>query len=156
MCAHCGEVERVGRLTGKTTRLGLCKCYACRKPFTVRMGTIFESSHVPLHLWLQVIHLMAASKKGISIRQLQRMLQCSMKTAWFLTHRIREAMAEKHGIFSEPLDGAGKVVETDEAYIGRDASKKLKGRGPQFSVVSIVEREGYVRSFHVANARRWS
>src|SRR5665213_4438013 len=95
VCPHCGEAEKVGRLNGKTTRVGLCKCYACKKPFTVRMGTIFESSHLPLHLWLQVIHLFCASKKGISTRQVQRMLQCSMKTAWFLGHRIREAMAEK-------------------------------------------------------------
>ena len=94
VCPHCqnADQERIGRLQGKTTRLGLRKCYACKKPFTVRMGTIFEDSHLPLHLWLQVIHLMCASKKGISTRQVQRMLECSMKTAWFLTHRIREAM----------------------------------------------------------------
>ena len=94
VCPHCGEAKRISKMSGKTTRLGLHKCYACRKPFTVRMGTIFESSHLPLHLWLQVIHLMCASKKGISTRQIQRMLQCSMKTAWFLGHRIREAMAD--------------------------------------------------------------
>jgi transposase-like protein len=151
VCPHCGEAERVGRLNGKTTRAGLCKCYACKKPFTVRMGTIFESSHLPLHLWLQVIHLFCASKKGISTRQIQRMLQCSMKTAWFLGHRIREAMTQKHGIFTPPLGGMGKVVEADEAYIGRDATKKLAGPGPQFPVVSLVERGGKVRSFHVAN-----
>ena len=79
-------------LEGKTTRPGLYKCYACKKPFTVRMGTIFEDSHLPLHLWLQIIHLMCASKKGIATRQIQRMLNCSMKTAWFLGHRIRLAM----------------------------------------------------------------
>ncbi len=151
VCPHCQEASRIGRLNGATTRPGLCKCYACKKPFTVRMGTIFESSHLPLHLWLQVIHLFCASKKGISTRQIQRMLQCSMKTAWFLGHRIREAMAEKHGIFTPPLGGAGKVVEADEAYIGRDASKKLAGPGPQMPVMSLVERDGKVRSFHVAN-----
>lgn len=151
VCPHCGEVERVGRLNGKTTRPGLCKCYACKKPFTVRMGTIFESSHLPLHLWLQVIHLMCASKKGISTRQIQRMLQCSMKTAWFLGHRIREAMAAKHDIFTPPLGGAGKTIEADEAFIGRDAHKKLAGPGPQFPVMSLVERDGHVRSFHIAN-----
>jgi transposase-like protein len=151
VCPHCQEAVRVGRLNGKTTRPGLCKCYACKKPFTVRMRTIFESSHLPLHLWLQVIHLFCASKKGISTRQIQRMLQCSMKTAWFLGHRIREAMAEKHGIFTPPLGGEGKVLEADEAYIHRDASKKLAGPGPKFPVVSLVERDGRVRSFHVAN-----
>lgn len=96
-CPHCGNVDgaRIGRLQGKTTRTGLRKCYACRKPFTVRIGSIFEDSHLALHLWLQVIHLMCASKKGISTRQIQRFLSCSMKTAWHLTHRIREAMAER-------------------------------------------------------------
>jgi transposase-like protein len=107
VCPHCGEAARVGRLEGKTTRPGLCKCYACRKPFTVRMGTVFESSHLALHLWLQVIHLMCASKKGVSTRQVQRMLSCSMKTAWFLTHRIREAMTPAKGI--APIGGAGEV-----------------------------------------------
>ena len=115
-CPHCGATgDHVRRLKGKTTRKGLHKCYACRKPFTVRIGTIFESSHLPLHLWLQVIHLMCASKKGISTRQIQRMLKCSMKTAWFLTHRIREAM--KDGSLG-PLGGEGKAVEADETFIG--------------------------------------
>ena len=109
VCPFCGEAERVGRLAGKTTRAGLCKCYACKKPFTVRMGTIFESSHLALHLWLQVIHLMCASKKGISTRQIQRMLSCSMKTAWFLTHRIRLAMAPAGD--APPIGGKGKIVE---------------------------------------------
>lgn len=151
VCPHCGEAKRVGRLKGQTTRLGLCKCYACKKPFTVRIGTVFESSHLALHLWLQIIHLMCASKKGISTRQIQRMLQCSMKTAWFLSHRIREAMAQKHGLFTPPLGGEGKVLEADEAYLGRDASKKLAGPGPQFPVMSLVERGGHIRSFHVPN-----
>src|SRR6266446_7631391 len=116
-CPFCGATEEhVGRLSGKTTRPGLRKCYACRKPFTVRIDSIFEDSHLPLHLWLQVIHLMCASKKGISTRQIQRMLQCSMKTAWHLTHRIRLAMAD--GGEAGPLGGAGKVVEADETYFG--------------------------------------
>jgi len=93
VCPHCSEKGRIGRLEGKTTRRGLYKCYACKKPFTVRIGTIFEDSHLPLHLWLQVIHLFCCSKKGIATRQIQRMLNCSMKTAWFLGHRIRLAMA---------------------------------------------------------------
>jgi len=95
VCPHCGTIGEATRLKGKTTRPGLWKCRSkeCRKPFTVRMGTIFESSHVPLHIWLQAIYLICSSKKGISTRQIQRMLQCSMKTAWHLTHRIRFAMA---------------------------------------------------------------
>src|SRR5215212_11200222 len=84
VCPHCGGVERISKMQGKSTRLGLYKCYQCRKPFTVRMGTIFESSKVALHVWLQAMYLIAGSKKGISTRQIQRMLQCSMKTAWFL------------------------------------------------------------------------
>src|SRR5882672_5227201 len=110
-CPHCGVLDQSSAMKGKSTRIGLYKCYACRKPFTVRMGTIFVSSHLPLHLWLQVIHLMCASKKGISTRQIQRMLSCSMKTAWFLTHRIREAMKDNRGIFTPPMGGAGKTVE---------------------------------------------
>jgi transposase-like protein len=151
VCPFCGERERIGALKGKTTRIGLRKCYACSKPFTVRMGTIFESSHLPLHLWLQVIHLMCASKKGVSTRQVQRMLQCSMKTAWFLTHRIREAMAAKHDLFTPPLGGAGKDIEADEAFLARDPSKTTKGPGPSFPVMALVERGGAVRSFHVPN-----
>jgi transposase-like protein len=151
VCPHCGETARLARLNGKATRLGLHKCYACKKQFTVRQGSIFESSHLPLHLWLQVIHLMVASKKGVSTRQVQRILKCSMKTAWFLTHRIREAMAEKHDIFTPPLGGAGKVVEADEAFLQRDPTKTTKGPGPSFPVMSLVERGGAVRSFHVAN-----
>jgi transposase-like protein len=123
VCPHCGERERIGRLQGKTTRPGLRKCYACRKPFTVRIGSIFEDSHLPLHLWLQVIHLMCASKKGISTRQIQRMLRCSMKTAWHLTHRIRLAMSDSSEGGS--LGGAGKVVEADETYFGNLPADKI-------------------------------
>ena len=154
-CPKCGATdEHIGKLNGKTTRLGLYKCYACSKPFTVRMGTIFEGSHLPLHLWLQVIHLMCASKKGVSTRQIQRMLECSMKTAWFLTHRIREAM--KDGAIG-PLGGEGKVLEADTTYIGGKEKNKhvgkrkrgnIGGLGKQI-VHSIVERDGRVRSHHI-------
>ena len=156
-CPKCGATEEhVGRLTGKTSRIGLRKCYACRETFTVRIGTIFEDSHLPLHLWLQVIHLMCASKKGVSTRQIQRMLQCSMKTAWFLTHRVREAM--KDGQLG-PLGGEGAVIEADATYIGgkernkhvgkRD-SRKIGGVGKQV-VHTLVERKGRARSHHVPN-----
>jgi transposase-like protein len=152
VCHHCGERERVGRLAGKSTRPGLYKCYRCRKPFTVRMGTLFESSHLPLRLWLQIIHLMCASKKGISTRQIQRMLRCSMKTAWFLGHRIRAAMDEKPGVFYSPLGGGGKTVEADETYVGRKAgSRAFEAPAPKQAVLSLVERHGAVRSFHVPN-----
>jgi transposase-like protein len=117
-CPHCGNADpnRIRKMEGKTTRRGLYNCRECRNPFTVRMGTIFESSHLALHLWLQIIHLMCASKKGISTNQIQRMLRCSMKTAWFLGHRIREAMRD--GSLA-PMGGAGGVVEIDETFIGK-------------------------------------
>jgi transposase-like protein len=150
VCPHCGEREKIGRLSGKTTRAGLRKCYACRKPFTVRIGSIFEDSHLPLHLWLQVIHLMCASKKGISTRQIQRMLSCSMKTAWHLTHRIRLAMAGTEG---DQLGGLGKHIEADETYYGNKPGRDIRrGTGHKQVVVSLVERGGDVRSFHVETA----
>jgi transposase-like protein len=151
VCPFCQGVERIGRLQGKTTRPGLYKCYACKKPFTVRMRTVFESSHVPLRVWLQAIYLVCSSKKGVSTRQLQRMLGGSMTTAWFLGHRIRECMREIHDMFSGPLGGAGMTIEADEAYIGRDAAKKLGPPGKQIPVFALVERHGRIRSFHVQN-----
>ncbi len=152
VCRHCGETDRVGRLQGKTTRPGLYKCYACRKPFTVRMGTVFESSHVPLRIWLQVIYLMCSSKKGISTRQLQRTLGGSMKTAWFLGHRVREAMKEVGDLFTPPMGGAGRTIEADETYIGRKAeSRAYEMPAPKQAVFALVERDGRVRSFHVPN-----
>jgi transposase-like protein len=151
VCPFCGATgEHVGALKGKTTRAGLRKCYGCRKPFTVRHGTIFESSHLPLHLWLQVIHLMCASKKGISTRQIQRMLQCSMKTAWFLGHRIREAMAPHKNI--GPLGGEGMTLEADETFYGAKAGRKIGRPVTEKEVIfSLVEREGRVRSLHLPN-----
>jgi len=149
-CPHCGNADdkRIGRLSGKTTRPGLRKCYECRKPFTVRMGSIFESSHLPLHLWLQIIHLMCASKKGISSRQIQRMLRCSMKTAWFLGHRIRLAMDP--GAAADPLGGAGKTVEADETELARSRKTKrpagFRRRTHNPKVLSLIERGGNIRS----------
>ena len=92
VCPHCGGVERIGLMGGKSTRTGLYKCYQCRKPFTVRIGTIFEGSHVALNIWLQAMYLIAGSKKGISSNQLHRTLGVTLKTAWFMSHRIREAI----------------------------------------------------------------
>jgi transposase-like protein len=112
VCPHCGEAARIGRLTGKSSRPGLRKCYACRKGFTVRIGSIFEDSHFPLRLWLQAIQLITASKKGFSTRQLQRTFNCSMKTAWHLGHRIRAMMAPGGDL--GPMGGEGKTVEIDD------------------------------------------
>jgi transposase-like protein len=148
VCPHCGETARIGRLNGKTTRPGLHKCYACKKHFTVRMGTLFEDSHLPLHLWLQVIHLFCCSKKGIATRQIQRMLNCSMKTAWFLGHRIRAAMTPDSSV--GPLGGEGKTVEADETEMAR-SRKTRRPEGFRRSthnpkVLSLVERGGDIRS----------
>jgi len=122
---------------------GLWKCYACSQQFTVRIGTIFESSHAPLHIWLQAIHLMCSSKKGISTRQLQRTLGVGMKTAWFLGHRIREAMKPIGSAGS--LGGSGKVVEADETFLGR--SPKTRPRpGRPIAILSLVERGAAIRS----------
>jgi transposase-like protein len=120
-CPHCGGVERISKMQGSATRKGLHKCYQCRKQFTVRQGTIFESSHVPLHIWLQAIFFVAGSKKGISSNQLHRTLGVTLKTAWFMAHRIREAM--RSGVLA-PMGGEGGVVEVDETYIGNKKSPR--------------------------------
>ncbi len=150
VCPHCGNVDaaKIGRLQGKTTRVGLRKCYECRKPFTVRIGTIFEDSHLPLRLWLQAIHLLCSSKKGISTRQLQRILGCGMKTAWFLGHRIRHAFAPGDDV--GPLGGVGKTVEADETELARSRKTRrpegFRRRLHNPVVVSLVERGGNIRS----------
>jgi len=160
-CPHCGATaDKIGRLQGVRSKpskknpegviqVGLRKCYACRGPaFTVRKGTIFEDSHLPLRMWLQAIHLLCASKKGISTRQLQRMLGCGMKTAWHLGHRIREMMAP--GSNAGPLGGAGKTVEADETEMGRSRHTRrppgFKRSSHNIKVLSLVERGGDVRS----------
>lgn len=149
VCPHCGGVERISKMQGKSTRMGLHKCYQCRKPFTVRMGTIFESSKVPLHVWLQAMYLIAGSKKGISSNQLARTLGLTVKTAWFLSHRIREAMREG-GL--APFGTGGGAVEVDETYIGRKAGagNPKGGWGHKMTVLGLVDREtGRSRLFHV-------
>jgi transposase-like protein len=148
VCPHCGNAdgERIGRLSGKTTRAGLRKCYECRKQFTVRIGSVFEDSHLPLRLWLQAIHLLCSSKKGISTRQLQRTLGCGMKTAWHLSHRIRAMMTPLN---PGKLGGSGMTVEADETELTRSRkSKKIEGHRRRNNpvVVSLVERGGKQRS----------
>jgi len=145
VCPHCGGKDRIGKLQGKTTRIGLYKCYACQKPFTVRIGTIFEDSHLPLHLWLQVIHLFCCSKKGIATRQIQRMLNCSMKTAWFVGHRIRLAMDPGQ---DTPVGGEGKTVEIDDVEMGRSHKTRRhpQGRKANMKALSLIERGGNIRS----------
>src|SRR3981189_3529624 len=125
VCPHCGGVERISKMGGKSTRIGAYKCYQCRKPFTVKVGTIFEASHVPMRHWLQAIFLMSSSKKGISSNQLHRTLGCTLKTAWFISHRIREAMAVG-GPFTPLMGSDGGAVEVDETYIGRVEGVEVK------------------------------
>lgn len=156
VCPFCGETGRVGRLAGKTTRPGLCKCYVCQKPFTVKIGTVFEDTHAPLRLWLQAIYLMCSSKKGISTRQLQRTLGVGMKTAWHMGHRIRLAMAPDAD--AGPLGGKGKIVEADETYIGKADGKRGRkawgGMGHKQKIMSLVERGGKVRSQRILEATK--
>jgi transposase-like protein len=150
VCPHCGTIGEATKLNGKSTRPGLWKCRACRKPFTVRMGTIFESSHVPMHIWLQAIYMMCSSKKGIATRQLHRTFGGSLKTAWFLGHRIREAMTVLNiGDDMGPLGGANQVVEADETFVGGKARNRKGKIPPKTPVLSLVERDGRVRSFRV-------
>jgi transposase-like protein len=146
VCFHCKSGDRVGKMAGKTTRIGLYKCYACRKPFTVKMGTVFEASHVEMKLWLQAIHLICASKKGISSNQLHRTLGVTLKTAWFMSHRIREAMMP--GTVA-PMGGIGQIVEADETEItpSRKTWKATRAkRSDNMRFVALIERGGAVRS----------
>src|SRR6266487_755776 len=139
VCPHCGGVERISKMQGSATRKGLHKCYQCRKQFTVRQGTIFEASHVPLHIWLQAIFFVAGSKKGISSNQLHRTLGVTLKTAWFMSHRIREAM-RSGGL--APMGQGGGSVEADETYLGRDPAKSKPRFGPaeKNRILSLIDR----------------
>jgi transposase-like protein len=155
ICPHCGSVNEATLMQGKSHRPGLYQCNECRDPFTVTVGTLYERSHIPLNKWLAATHLMMASKKGISAMQVHRMLGISYKTAWFLCHRIRESLRETN---PDLLGGSGKIVETDETYVGgkdhnKHANKRthVRGGSQKEAVVSLVERGGSVRSHHVAD-----
>ena len=153
-CPRCGVMDdRITKLKGKSTRPGVYKCKDCRKPFSVTVGTVFERSKIPLTKWLLATELLTASKKGMAAHQLHRMLGVTYKTAWFMAHRIREAMREFN---PDPLGGEGKIVEADETFIGGQQKnmhrhKRIKGTGGvgKESVFSLVERGGSVRSQHV-------
>ena len=147
VCPHCGCFGRIYDLKGKSTRIGVRKCGDCRKPFTVKVGTIFEASHVPLRLWLQAMFLMASSKKGISSNQLHRTLGVTLKTAWFMSHRIREAM--RSGDLA-PFGHDGGIVEADETFIGVEPNepKAKAGGNHKMKVLSLLDRtSGAKRSF---------
>ncbi len=157
VCPHCGGVERNKKLAGKSTRIGVYKCYDCRSPFTVKVGTIFEASHIALRLWLQAIFLISSSKKGISSNQLHRTLGIALKSAWFMSHRIREAMRDD-GL---TVFGAnGGTVEVDETFIGNDNKKRRKtkaqarGYHHKNKVLSLIDRDsGKSRSMVVDNLK---
>ncbi len=159
VCPKCGVINEATLMKGKSTRPGLYQCNACREPFTVTVGTLYERSKVPLNKWLAATHLMMASKKGMSALQIGRLLGFSKKTGWFVCHRIRESLRE--GGFAFGIDG--KIVEMDETYHGNvehpatertRGGKYLKSGGPANKrvIISLVERGGRVRSFHVPRA----
>jgi transposase-like protein len=171
-CPHCGATDRINRLAVQRSKpskknpdgrpvYGLWKCYHCRGKFTVRKNTVFEDSHLELHLWFQAAFLMCSSKKGVSANQLHRTLGCTLKSAWFMAHRLREAMAPSGK--QEPMGGLGKIIEADETYMGK---RKGKPSGPstfvsgfgwvsppriktERKIVALVERGGAARSFPV-------
>lgn len=152
VCPRCGGQERITKVKGG--RAGLRRCGPCKREFTVTVGTLFHRSHVPLNKWFQAAHLLASSKKGISAHQLHRTLGVTYKTAWFMAHRLREAMRE---LRIGPLGGEGKTIEFDEAYVGgKEKNKHLGKRNPRniggrgkAVVLALIERGGGVRSHHV-------
>lgn len=160
VCPHCGAADKQYAIkrngNGKTgARPGLRKCGHCRKQYTVKVGTIFEDSHIPMTKWLMAIYLMCSSKKGVSANQIKRTLGLSYKSAWFLCHRIREAM-KKEPLFSK-LGGDGGIVEVDETYIGgkaRNNRHKGRKRTKKVAVMTLIDREGEARTFKVPNTKK--
>lgn len=151
VCPHCGCFGRIGVLKGSSTRIGVRKCYDCRKPFTVKVGTIFEASNIKLHVWLQAMYLLCSSKKGFSANQLHRTLGVTLKTAWFMAHRIREAMAT--GAL-DPFGAGGTAVEADEAFLGNDPDMPSPTKHTRVhnknKIVTLVDRaSGRAKSFVV-------
>jgi transposase-like protein len=158
VCPHCGVVGEHYQLAGKAHRPGLWKCKDCREQFTVTVGTVFERSKIVLNVWLQAVYLLCSSKKGMSSHQLHRLLGVTYKTAWFMSHRIREAFRDAN---PGPLGGGGNPVEVDETYYGtsKGGRPRLNRKGPKAQgtggphlrrIVSLVDRKGATRSFHIA------
>ena len=166
VCPHCGSMERASPMKGKSTRIGAYKCYACRKKFTVKIGTIFEDSHIPMRTWLQAIYLMASSKKGISSNQLHRTFGISLRSAWYMSHRIREAMR----VWCPDASADGRRWRQRDCRGGRDdlrprgdpsqgpqgqadqATNRITNSAHKNVILSLVERGGKVRSYHVAGS----
>lgn len=149
VCPHCGCMGRITKLEGKSTRKGVHKCNDCAKPFTVTVGTIFEDSKIALNKWLMAFRLLNGGKKGISANELSRHLGITYKSAWFMAHRIREAMKTNP---THPLGGPDKIVEADETFVGgKGRNRAFRKPAPKKMVVALIERGGEARSFHVAN-----
>lgn len=154
LCPHCGSLDAGTKLKGKSTRPGVYWCNACQKPYSVTVGTVMESSHIPLHKWLYAAYLLSTSKKGISAHQLMRMLELgSYRSAWFLAHRIREAMAPLAGS-EPPLGGDGFVVEADETELAPSRKTRPRTRAKNLKFVSLIKRGGEVRSRKLTGAKR--
>jgi transposase-like protein len=153
VCPHCGVIDGHYQLNGKAHRKGVWKCHDCREQFTVTVGTVFERSKIALNVWLQAVHFLCSSKKGMSAHQLHRTLGVQYKTAWFMAHRIRKAMESRKG---DLLGGGGKIVEADETYFGSepDKTKKQRGAHHKLKIVALVERGGSIRSFHMPSINR--
>jgi len=150
VCPKCNGAARITRVRGG--RSGLYRCGPCKRQFTVKVGAVFESSHLPLNQWLQIVHMMISSRKGVSSHQVMRTLDVQYKTAWFATMRIREAMKELAWPNAGKLGGAGSTAEANETYVGGKAANRAYGSiPPKHAVASLVERGGKVRSFHVPN-----
>jgi transposase-like protein len=147
ICPHCGGADRIGKLQGKSTRPCVYKCYQCRKPFSVKVGTetVFEDSHVPMRFWLQAMYLLCSSKKGISSNQLHRSLGVTLKTAWFMSHRIREAMRV---VGKKPMGGDGNIIESDETHFGT-----VDGEGGKQAASARAARR---REGTIGRTRMWS
>jgi transposase-like protein len=142
VCPHCGGVDRITPVKGG--RIGLRRCGDCKKQFSCKVGTVFEDSKVPVHKWFQAAHLLASSKKGISSHQLHRTLGVTYKTAWFMAHRLREAMRDTP---KGQLGGSGKIVEADETFfVNKKGAPIRQGVGHKMAVLSLVERGGSIRS----------
>lgn len=154
ICPHCDNVDpsRITKLMGKSTRPGVYKCKECRKPFSVTVGTLMERSHIKINVWLAAMHLLTASKKGMSAYQMHRMLGISYESAWFLCHRLREAMRDDSHKSTGGLGGNDRVIEVDETYVGGKAKNRaFREPAPKKAVLSLIERDGRAASFHVAN-----
>src|ERR1700674_3257718 len=152
VCPFCGQLETVAKLGGKSMGPGWYYCSDCRDKFTVRVGTLYGRSHIPLHKWLFATHLITSSKKGMSALQLSRMLGLSYKSAWFMCHRIRAAVTPATPV---PMGGEGKIIEADETIFGGKAKNRAFRKAPpkKATVMTLIERDGMSRSFHVANVK---